>query len=83
MNQNDPYKNEREFCVAVVRLAQQHRLPFERAVELFGRLANTMVVHADPQQAASKYLHAFLAGMGATDQVAVEAHLSPPPKEQH
>lgn len=64
---------ETQFCLAVARLAHQHRIPLERAVELFGRMAHTMVMHdcqklGEAAPAANKrYAIAFLRGMGAQD----------------
>lgn len=68
---------ETQFCVTIARLAQQQKIPLERAVELFGHMARTMVDHDCRKRgdthmnATQRYVSAFVRGMGA-DEIEVD-----------
>jgi hypothetical protein len=63
-------EDERAFCAQVARMAHARKLPFGRAVFLFGYMASTMVRHAvekhgaDPADAMMTYFHHFATGAG-------------------
>jgi hypothetical protein len=65
-------EDEADFCKCVAWHAQQSRIPFGRAVELFGHIVQGMLAFDiesghDANTRANHYISGFLDGLGASN----------------